>query len=149
MCAAASTDDAISGSGALSAVGQVALHVTSTEIARHFYGDVLGLAHLYTYGDLTFFDCGGTRLYLQAVPGDSWAAGTIVYFRVGAIHAAYERLVAAGVEFTQAPQMIHRHEDGAEEWMAFFTDPSGNALALMGRAGGEPDEATRTSPVRP
>jgi methylmalonyl-CoA/ethylmalonyl-CoA epimerase len=27
--------------------------------------------------------------------------------------------------------MIHRHEDGTEEWMAFFTDPDGNLLAIM------------------
>ena len=27
--------------------------------------------------------------------------------------------------------MIHRHDDGTEEWMAFFADPFGNTLALM------------------
>jgi len=27
--------------------------------------------------------------------------------------------------------MIHRHESGVEEWMAFFKDPDGNLLAIM------------------
>ena len=39
-----------------------------------------------------------------------------------------------GVEFVSAPHMIHRHEDGTEEWMAFFNDPEGRPLALMARA---------------
>lgn len=33
--------------------------------------------------------------------------------------------------FTHAPHRIHRHEDGTEEWMAFFEDNDGRALALM------------------
>jgi len=36
-----------------------------------------------------------------------------------------------GVEFTNAPHMIFRDADGTEEWMAFFKDPEGRALALM------------------
>ena len=116
---------------ALSSVGQVALHVTSIADAEAFYRDVLGLPHLYTFGDLAFFDAGGTRLYLQAVEAERWTAGTIIYFRVGDIHATYERLSAAAVHFNGAPHMIHRHEDGTEEWMAFFTDPSGNQLSIM------------------
>jgi hypothetical protein len=27
--------------------------------------------------------------------------------------------------------MIHRHDSGVEEWMAFFTDPDGQPLAIM------------------
>ncbi len=27
--------------------------------------------------------------------------------------------------------MIHRFDDGTEEWMAFFEDPSGNLLAII------------------
>ena len=27
--------------------------------------------------------------------------------------------------------MIHRHEDGTEEWMTFYRDPDGNMLSLM------------------
>jgi hypothetical protein len=31
--------------------------------------------------------------------------------------------------------MIHRHESGVEEWMAFFEDVDGKALALMSQVG--------------
>jgi hypothetical protein len=31
---------------------------------------VLGLPHLYTYGDLAFFDCGGVRLFLSEGNGE-------------------------------------------------------------------------------
>ena len=27
--------------------------------------------------------------------------------------------------------MIHKHDDGVEEWMAFFDDGEGNTLALI------------------
>ena len=27
--------------------------------------------------------------------------------------------------------MIHKHDDGTEEWMAFFTDNEGRTLAIM------------------
>jgi methylmalonyl-CoA/ethylmalonyl-CoA epimerase len=30
--------------------------------------------------------------------------------------------------------MIHRHDDGTEEWMAFFNDPDGRPLAIMAQA---------------
>jgi methylmalonyl-CoA/ethylmalonyl-CoA epimerase len=42
---------------------------------------------------------------------------------------------AAGVEFINAPHCVHRHDDGAEEWMAFFKDPEGRPLAIMATAG--------------
>ncbi len=56
---------------------------------------------------------------------------SILYFRVPDIHAAHEALSARGAAFVSAPHMIHRHEDGTEEWMAFFNDPDGRPLALM------------------
>jgi len=129
--AATDSGDPMTDPTALTSVGQIALHVTSVDEAERFYRDVLGLPHLYTFGDLTFFDAGGTRLYLQAVEPEKWVAGSVVYFRVGDIHATYEKLTASDVHFTGAPHMIHRHDDGTEEWMVFFTDPAGNMLALM------------------
>ncbi|MDG6103541.1 VOC family protein [Dactylosporangium aurantiacum] len=116
----------------LGGIGQVARHVSDIGRAVDWYGGVLGLPHLYTYGDLAFFDCGGTRLFLSrredgAAPGEQ----SIIYFRVPDIHAAHERLTARGVTFEGAPHMIFRHADGVEEWMAFFTDPDGGLLAVM------------------
>lgn len=47
------------------------------------------------------------------------------------IHTATDALRAKGVVFQGEPHLIHRHEDGTEEWMSFFSDPDGNTLALM------------------
>jgi hypothetical protein len=47
------------------------------------------------------------------------------------IDAAYDGLQARGVEFISAPHLIHRHQDGTEEWMAFFKDPDGQVLSIL------------------
>jgi DNA-binding CsgD family transcriptional regulator/catechol 2,3-dioxygenase-like lactoylglutathione lyase family enzyme len=113
----------------LGPIGQIARPVTDIAKAVHWYGEVLGLPHLYTFGDLAFFDCGGTRLFLSAA--DEPAEPSILYFRVDEIQSAYDELVARGIEFEGAPHLIHKHDDGVEEWMAFFKDPDGHYLALM------------------
>ncbi len=114
----------------LGAIGQISRTVRDIDEACAWYGQVLGLKHLYTFGKLAFFDMGGTRLYLSA---ECEAAGpeSTLYLRVDDIGAAYAELGARGVEFKGAPHLIHRHADGTEEWMAFFKDPEGRFLALM------------------
>lgn len=119
--------DTISG-----AIGQISHQVSDIDAAVVWYRDVLGLPHLYTYGDIAFFDAGGTRLFLSAVDEGARAKGeSVIYFRVDDIHAVHESLTGRGVVFSGAPHLIHRHESGIEEWMAFFTDPDGHTLALM------------------
>lgn len=116
------------------ALGQVARSVRDVTEAEMWYRDVLGLPHLYTFGSLAFFDMGGTRLLLsQAEPVAS--AESLLYFLVPDIEAAHGLLESRGVQFLNAPHMIHRHADGTEEWMCFFNDPEGRPLALMCRAG--------------
>lgn len=119
---------------ALGPVGQISRTVKDIEAARRWYGDVLGLPHLYSFGDLAFFDCGGLRLFLSE--GDSEAADSILYFSVDDIRAASADMEDRGIAFTNAPYMIHRHEDGTEEWMAFFEDNEGRPLAIMSRIAG-------------
>jgi catechol 2,3-dioxygenase-like lactoylglutathione lyase family enzyme len=116
----------------LGPIGQVSRTVSDIDRAVGWYGGVLGLPHLYTYGHLAFFDCGGVRLFLS-VPEGGAAVGeqSVLYFRVDDIQAAHAELAARGVTFTAAPHLIHKHESGVEEWMAFFTDPEGHLLALM------------------
>jgi methylmalonyl-CoA/ethylmalonyl-CoA epimerase len=41
---------------AFNRIGQVAFAVADVDRAEAFYRDMLGLRHLYRYGDLTFFD---------------------------------------------------------------------------------------------
>ena len=116
--------------GGLGPIGQVSRTVRDIDEACEWYGKVLGLKHLYTFGKLAFFDLGGTRLYLSA-EGDAAGPESVLYLRVDDIGAAYSELGARGVEFNGAPHLIYRHADGTEEWMAFFKDPDGRPLALM------------------
>jgi DNA-binding CsgD family transcriptional regulator/catechol 2,3-dioxygenase-like lactoylglutathione lyase family enzyme len=111
-------------------IGQISRRVKDIEAARRWYADVLGLRHLYSFGDLAFFDCGGVRLYLSQ-DGSANAGESILYFRVGDIRAAHEAVAARGIAFVNAPHMIHRQADGTEEWMAFFKDNEDRPLAIM------------------
>jgi catechol 2,3-dioxygenase-like lactoylglutathione lyase family enzyme len=115
----------------LGPIGQISRQVSDMSKAVEWYKNVLGLPHLYTYGDLAFFDCGGTRLFLTSRKEDGSAGQSILYFSTPNIAAAYEQLVARGVNFRGAPHLIHRHDSGVEEWMTFFEDPDGQLLALM------------------
>jgi DNA-binding CsgD family transcriptional regulator/catechol 2,3-dioxygenase-like lactoylglutathione lyase family enzyme len=117
----------------LGPIGQIARTVSDIAASEAWYRDVLGLPHLFTFGELAFFDCGGTRLYLQQ---GEVKPESCLYFRVADIHAATQELEAKGAAFTSAPHMIHRHADGTEEWMAFFNDLDGRTLALMAQVGG-------------
>ena len=114
----------------LGPIGQISRSVSDLDRSSAFYRDVLELRHLYTFGKLAFFDCGGTRLFLQEI-NDALPDESVLYFRVPDIARAYEDLRGRGIEFTSAPHIIHRHDDGMEEWMAFFTDPDDRPLAIM------------------
>jgi predicted enzyme related to lactoylglutathione lyase len=113
-------------------IAQIARSVQDIKQAEDWYKNTLGLPHLYTFGKLAFFDCNGTRLMLSqesaAVPE------SILYLRVADIASAHELLKARGVEFINAPHMIHKHADGTEEWLSMFKDPEGRPLGLMAQA---------------
>lgn len=115
----------------LGSIGQIARPVSNVPRAVEWYGGVLGLPHLYTVGDLAFFDCGGVRLFLSQDGSGKGGEPSVLYFRVPDINLAYDALVARGVKFRDTPHMIFRHESGMEEWMAFFDDPDGHPLAIM------------------
>ena len=117
----------------LGPLGQVSLTVSDVPRAVAFYRDSLGLPHLFTFGDLAFFDCGGTRLFITRPESGGAVQNSVLYFSVGDIHAMAATLRERGVAFESEPHLIHRHEDGTEEWMAFFHDPDGNIMALMSR----------------
>jgi catechol 2,3-dioxygenase-like lactoylglutathione lyase family enzyme len=117
----------------LGPIGQLSRQVSDIASSVVWYRDVLGLSHLYTFGNLAFFDCAGVRLYLsQGATNDRQES--IIYFRVDDIHSACEVLESRGVKFLNAPHMIHRHADGSEEWLAAFNDPDGRPLQLISQA---------------
>ncbi|HET7645360.1 MAG TPA: LuxR C-terminal-related transcriptional regulator [Candidatus Limnocylindria bacterium] len=118
----------------LGPIGQVSLSIRDVGRAERFYGETLGLPHVFTFGDLAFFDAGGVRLYLHRKDDADWRPSSVLYFLVDDIHAAQEALTGTGVHFTGAPHVIYADEaTGTEEWMTFFEDGEGNTLALMSR----------------
>jgi catechol-2,3-dioxygenase len=123
---------------ALGPIGQVSLYAKDTARVERFYRDTLGLRHVFTFGDLAFFDASGVRLYVHTKPESEWRPSSVLYFLVSDIAAATAALQRRGVHFTDAPHMIYRDDaTGSEEWMVFFEDLEGNMLALMSRVPGE------------
>ena len=113
-------------------IAQIARSVRDIVQAEDWYKNTLGLPHLYTFGKLAFFDCNGTRLMLSQE--SAVAPESILYMRVADIASAHDLLKARGVEFINAPHMIHKHADGTEEWLSIFKDPEGRPLGLMAQA---------------
>lgn len=116
----------------LAQIGQIAVPVADLDRAVAFYRDVLGMRFLFQAPPgLAFFDCGGVRLLLD-VPAktSSEVVGSIIYYKVPDIQAAYATLTVRGVVFEQAPEFVARLPNH-NLWMAFFRDPDGNLLALM------------------
>jgi DNA-binding CsgD family transcriptional regulator/catechol 2,3-dioxygenase-like lactoylglutathione lyase family enzyme len=113
------------------ALGQLARGVRDIAQSEAWYRDVLRVPHLYTFGTLAFFDLAGTRLMLSQK--EELSPESLVYFLTADIDAEHAALAARGVEFLNAPHMIHRHADGTEEWMCFFKDPEGRPMGLMSK----------------
>ena len=120
----------------LTQIHQIAVYARDLDEATSFYRDRLGARFIARFDPpgLAFFDFGGVRLLLEKN-----APQATLYFRVDDIEAAYQELVAEGVAFEDTPHLIYRDDtgvfgvQGAEEWMAFFRDPSENLLALVMR----------------
>jgi len=113
-----------------SRIGQIAIVCKDVARARDFYRDALGLRHLFDAGpNLSFFDCGGTRLMLSTQEGEPTGT-SVLYYLVPDIDAAKRDLVAKGVKFIDEPHMIAKMPDH-ELWLGEFRDSEGNVLALM------------------
>jgi catechol 2,3-dioxygenase-like lactoylglutathione lyase family enzyme/DNA-binding CsgD family transcriptional regulator len=120
-------------------LGQVSLATRDLPAMADWFRDVVGLSEIMRFETAAFFDCGGVRIYLSV--GDP-ANNSLLYFRVGDIKADVEALRAKGVAIKSAPHRIHVHDDGTEEWMAFFNDPEGGPLGLMSVIPSEQGEET-------
>jgi predicted enzyme related to lactoylglutathione lyase len=115
----------------LERVGQVSVNVKQLDRAVAFYRDALELPLLLDTPGMAFFDCGGTRLMLSVPTSAEFDhPGSVLYFAVADIEAAHAALVARGVSFRRPPHCIARLGE-RDLYMAFFTDPEGNTLALM------------------
>ena len=117
----------------LTEVGQIAVTVEDVKRATAFYRDVLGVPFLFDAPGLAFFNLGGVRLMLSRPEGVESSA-SLLYFRAADIQASYETLLSHGVEFIEAPQVVHRTDD-YELSIGSFYDSEGNVMAIMHEAG--------------
>jgi methylmalonyl-CoA/ethylmalonyl-CoA epimerase len=115
-----------------SRIGQIAVVCKDVARATAFYRDVLGLRFLFDAGpNLSFFDCGGTRLMLTTPePGEHDHPGSVLYFFIKDIEGTHRDLSAKGVPFIDAPHMIAQMPDH-QLWLNAFRDFEGNTMCLM------------------
>jgi methylmalonyl-CoA/ethylmalonyl-CoA epimerase len=113
-------------------VGQILIPVDDLERAVAFYRDVLGLPFLFAAPpQMAFFACGGIRLLVGVMPaGQKTRRSSAIYFRIKDIAAVFATLSAKGVQFLATPHVVNRTPK-SELWLAEFSDPDGNQLALM------------------
>jgi len=116
----------------LSGIRQISMRARDIDRAVRFYRDTLGLRFLFAASpQLAFFDCDGVRLMLGVPENTEFDhPGSVLYFSVADIGAAYQALKTRGVVFQQEPERIARLPD-REVWVAAFHDTEGNTLALM------------------
>ena len=115
-----------------SKIAQLLIPVDGFESGVSFYRDVLGLPLLFAAPpQMAFFNCGGVRLLVGVVPpGQKAQRGSAIYFEVSDIRAVYSSLKSNGVTFKAEPHVVNRTPQ-SELWLAEFTDPDGNQLALL------------------
>jgi methylmalonyl-CoA/ethylmalonyl-CoA epimerase len=115
-----------------SRIGQIAINVKDLNRAVAFYRDVLRLTFLFEAPpSLAFFDCGGVRVMLsppEAPEHDH--PGSVIYYVVDDLEAAYAGVVERGAESFEGPHLIAKMPDH-DLWMAFVKDTEGNLLGLM------------------
>ena len=114
------------------------MNVADLHATKAFYRDVVGARFVACFDPpgLLFFDFDGVRvLFERGEAGHS----SVLYLWVDDVHRAVADLEAKGVAITSGPHPIHKDDDGTfgpageTEWMAFFSDPSGNTLAVATR----------------
>ena len=120
----------------------LAIPVDDIEAARHFYGEVLGLARGRSDERWTDWNLEGHQVVTHEVVGHNRAAvaGTnrvdghdvpVPHFGlvldVERFSEFAQRLTDAGTDFVIAPYVRFENTPG-EQWTMFLLDPSGNAL---------------------
>src|SRR5262245_26381464 len=90
----------------LSQIGQVSLTVDDLDEAERFYGDILGIRKLFRFGDLSFFDCSGLRIFIEKSNVTPFKPeSSVLYFRTPDIGLAFQQLTARGVSFIDTPHL--------------------------------------------
>lgn len=120
----------------------LALPVHDIELARHFYGDVLGLRAGRSDERWTDWNFEGHQIVTHEVNGPNRAAVAAtnkvdghdvpvphfgLVLDVERFHELAQRLTDAGTDFVIEPYVRFQNTPG-EQWTMFLLDPSGNAL---------------------
>ncbi len=120
-----------------------AFNVTDLELARQFYGGVLGCAEGRSTATWVDFDFFNHQISLHlGEPFKTERTGRVGDTLVPMPHfglvlglpdwqAMAERLKAANTAFVMAPQLRFKGQPG-EQWTMFFYDPFGNPLEIKG-----------------
>jgi len=109
---------------------QITLPAKDLDRSVAFYRDVLGVKLLFQVKGAAFLDAGGVRLRLeesQTVP----PPGSVELYFADPGLARAKPLAERGVQFLGPPETVQRTAT-ADLQLLEFTDPAGNALALMG-----------------
>lgn len=91
--------------------------VADIDRATAFYRDGLGMRFLFQAPPgLSFFDCAGIRLMLDE-PASAGRAecGSVIYYRVADLDAAFRSLSGRGVSFEATPHLVARLPDHDRE----------------------------------
>lgn len=109
--------------------------VPDLEVARSFYGGVLGLATGEEMGQLSITLPGGAKVFVYQKDDHRPAVFTILNLVVGDVRAAVDELVGKGVRFERYDG-FDQDERGIASGMgpdiAWCTDPAGNIIAVIG-----------------
>lgn len=123
----------------------LAYHVTDLDVARAFYGGVLGCAEGRSTETWVDFDFFGHQISLHlGTPFATTDSGKVGDHMVPMPHlgvvlglddwrALADRLQGAGVNFVIPPTVRFEGQPG-EQWTMFFRDPSGNPIEVKGFA---------------
>ena len=112
-------------------ISQIGIPVRDLDRAKRFYGESLGLTHLFDAPPgLAFFQCGQTRLMLSQSEASQAEAGVILYYAVPDARAAQDALAATGATFAEGARCIARVGD-KDIWLAVTSDGEGNHVGLM------------------
>lgn len=117
----------------------LAIPVDDLTAARHFYGEVLGLAQGRSADTWVDWNLHGHQLVTHLAPGRAERIANPVdghdvpvphfglLLQVAQFRRLADRLAAAGTEFVIAPYLRFEGQPG-EQWTMFLLDPAGNAL---------------------
>jgi methylmalonyl-CoA/ethylmalonyl-CoA epimerase len=110
---------------------QIAIPIQDLARAKRFYGEILGLTHLFDAPpSLAFYQCGETRLMLSPPSSEEVAKASILYYHVPSARAAETALADAGGDIVEGAHCLAR-VGGKDIWLAVAHDSEGNLIGLM------------------